>query len=554
MNLSEEQENDWQSEDGFESTDDLSDCDDVDEPMNSEDSEVSEEEDVEPSTAVSQIIYGKDNLTEWHKNPQQIVNIPQSPFIGKVHPNLPTHSLKAVFEMFVTNQMLDTIVKATNEKGNNKYQQDWVDTDATELISWFGLHLRAGVNRDGFRPVPELFSMTDGPAIYGACMSRTRFTLIKECIRFDNAMTRAQRKSYDSEGKLAPIKEIFDLFMESCNVNYEIGKNVTIDEAIVPFRGRCSFKVFMPQKPNKHGIKIWSLCDSLNAYLSNAQIYCGKTSSTPERGQAQRVVNDLVEGIKGSWRNVTADNFFTSVGLCKELLQKNLTLLGTLRKNKSEIPPSFQASKERELYSTRFGFSKNERMVISSYVPKKRKAVIMLSSLHYSKDTDQTPPFKPNMIIDYNKSKSGVDSLDQVVKNYSCRRSSSRWPLQIFYWILDVAAYNASVCYMQENPTIFQGSQKRRKFLLQLSEELVLPQIKRRSQSEGYQKLHKDCRIKIQAFVPNPASVIPANVTGKRKRCSICPTRTGKKTSNTCTHCHISVCNEHANIVCNDCL
>ena len=157
MNLSEEQENDWQSEDGFESTDDLSDCDDVDEPMNSEDSEVSEEEDVEPSTAVSQIIYGKDNLTEWHKNPQQIVNIPQSPFIGKVHPNLPTHSLKAVFEMFVTNQMLDTIVKATNEKGNNKYQQDWVDTDATELISWFGLHLRAGVNRDGFRPVPELF-------------------------------------------------------------------------------------------------------------------------------------------------------------------------------------------------------------------------------------------------------------------------------------------------------------------------------------------------------------------------------------------------------------
>ena len=25
-----------------------------------------------------------------------------------------------------------------------------------------------------------------------------------------------------------------------------------------------------------------------------------------------------------------------------------------------------------------------------------------------------------------------------------------------------------------------------------------------------------------------------------------------KKTSITCTHCHISVCNEHANVVCND--
>ena len=121
------------------------------------------------------------------------------------------------------------------------------------------------------------------------------------------------------------------------------------------------------------------------------------------------------------------------------------------------------------------------------------------------------------------------NSLDQIVKNYSCRRSSSRWPLQIFCWIVEVAAYNASVCYMKENPGIFQGSQKRRKFLLQLSEELVLPQIRRRRQLEAFYKLHKDSRIKIQAFVPNLTPVTQSVGTGQKKKMFDLPSCFGEK-------------------------
>ena len=546
-------ENDFSEEDDFASDEDLSDHE-AEKDSNDEDSETSEDEEAGPCNENEDFIYGKDKWTKWYNRPQNISPVQMSNATGSVHPSLPKHSVKAIFEMFLTDQMLDQIVTATNEKGKDKYKQDWEDTDAVEIMSWIGLHLRAGVNRDGFRPVPELFSTKDGPAIYGATMARKRFVLLKQNIRFDDFTTRDERKACDQQGKLAPIYDIFNMFVENCNVNYDVGKRLTVDESIIPFRGRCSFKVYMPKKPNKHGIKIWSLADASNAYLSNAQIYCGKTSSSPERGQAQRVVSDLVVGVEGSGRNITADNLFTSVDLCKEMLDKGLTILGTLRKNKREIPPSFQASKDREVNSTRFGFSKDERMAICSYVPKKKKAVIMLSSLHYSESIETSPPFKPDMIIDYNKTKSGVDSLDQVVKNYSCRRSSSRWPLQIFYWIMDVAAYNASVCYMEENPTIFQGSQRRRKFLLQLSEELVLPQIKRRSQSEGFYKLHKDNRIKIQAFIPNIRAVAQSVATEKRRRCMTCPRHLDRKTRFLCSYCHVPICNDHANLVCNDCL
>ena len=147
-----------------------------------------------------------------------------------------------------------------------------------------------------------------------------------------------------------------------------------------------------------------------------------------------------------------------------------------MRKNKGEIPPSFQGSKTRELYSTKFGFAKDSKMMIASYVPKKSKSVIMLSSAHYNASLAEDKPFKPKLILDYNQRKGGVDTFDQCIKNYSCKRTTNRWPLDLFFWIIDASGNNASICYMIKSPTTYQGSQKRRKFLYDLCEELMGPQ------------------------------------------------------------------------------
>ena len=49
----------------------------------------------------------------------------------------------------------------------------------------------------------------------------------------------------------------------------------------------------------------------------------------------------------GTGRGVTADNFFTSCELATFLLSKNITVVGTLRKNKPEIPALFLSGKQR---------------------------------------------------------------------------------------------------------------------------------------------------------------------------------------------------------------
>ena len=544
---------------------DLSDTSSNNEEHNNSDVDVTSEDDGDMEGAnnesvLKNTILGKDKKTVWSSAPHPIqvrkfkdVEKNRSENTAVVHSAVPTHSVSSTFEFFITDQIINKVIDATNQMGKHKFGKEWEVTDSVELKAWIGLHIRAGVNRDGFRPVRELFSTKSGPPIYGACMTRDRFMALKKVIRFDDLDTRDVRKSEQNEGNLAPIKEIFEMFIEACTVNYKCGEYVTIDESVLPFRGRCSFKVYMPQKPDKYGIKIWSMADAKNSYLSNAQIYQGKSKHGPEVGQFERVVRDLSSNIQGSGRNITMDNLFSSVKLAKELLSQGPSMIGTIRKNKVEIPQSFQASKTRDVFSTEFGFSTDESMMICSYVPRKRRAVMMLSTRHYERELQMEPPFKPSVITDYNKSKSGVDTLDQLVKNYTCKRITKRWPLLIFYWMLDVASYNSSVCFMLNQPNIYQGHQKRRKFLMDLSEELVLPLIKRRSQSENFRRLHKHTITKMELFLPETVVQLQITKEHQKKRRGKFPREMDRKTRKSCSKCLTPICENHTFTICSDC-
>ena len=54
---------------------------------------------------------------------------------------------------------------------------------------------------------------------------------------------------------------------------------------------------------------------------------------------------------------------------------------------------------------------------------------------------------KPHMIMYYNKYKTGVDTMDQMVSRYTCHRRTQRWPLAMFFNILDVGALAAYLIY-----------------------------------------------------------------------------------------------------------
>ena len=119
--------------------------------------------------------------------------------------------------------------------------------------------------------------------------------------------------------------------------------------------------------------------------------------------------------------------------------------------------------------------------------------------------------------------------------------------------MVDVPAYNSSVCFMNKNPHLYIGSQKRRNFLMDLSESLVMPLIQRRASSTNFHMLQKDTKTKIEAFVPISTNTEPSQSNNPQKRCSKCPREKDKKTKRICSRCSAPICESHSKFICTDC-
>jgi hypothetical protein len=329
-----------------------------------------------------------------------------------------------------TNEEAERVYSEWNMQNQDKEQKVWKPVSTVEVRAFIGVLIMAGSLRCNNQHVKEMWGTKEDirRPIFTAAMGRERFLSIYRFLRFDDKSTRVTRREHD---RLAAIREIWDMFVANCKHAFVPYEHITVDEQLVSFRGKCPFRQYMKSKPAKYGIKIWLAADSKSSYCYNMQVYCGKSlTGEREKNQGERVVLDLIEPLAGSGRGVTTDNFFTSVSLAEKLLEKNLTLVGTLRKNKPDIPALLTVSKGREINSSLFLFS--EKVTVVSYVPKKNKMVLLLSTQHADGQLSADPPNKPQIIMDYNMTKGGVDNADKLVGEKTCARKTLRWPFRIF--------------------------------------------------------------------------------------------------------------------------
>ena len=82
-----------------------------------------------------------------------------------------------------------------------------------------------------------------------------------------------------------------------------------------------------------------------------------------------------------------------------------MTLVGTLRKNKPDIPPDMLPQRNRALLSSIFGF--NGKITLVSYVQKQNAAVLSLSTMHHDAEVVGEQQ-KQAIITHYNGTKSGT--------------------------------------------------------------------------------------------------------------------------------------------------
>ena len=152
--------------------------------------------------------------------------------------------------------------------------------------------------------------------------------------------------------------------------------------------------------------------------------------------------------------------------LANSIKNKKTIIVGTVNKVRREVPKTIKTMK-LPLYSTRI--FKNEGLTLAVYQGKPSKNVLVLSSVHKAIPNSDTPKKLHESFIYYNHTKSGVDNIDQMTRLYTTKVASRRWPLQVFYSILDFEAINAKIVYNETNGTKLS----RRKFILQLIQELT---------------------------------------------------------------------------------
>ena len=156
----------------------------------------------------------------------------------------------------------------------------------------------------------------------------------------------------------------------------------TIDEAMIPFKGRLGFKQYLKDKSTKWGIKVWILADSINC-MKKLQVCTGKSDSESGGiGLCSRVVLHLMQGLENTGLHLYTDNYYTSLTLFNHLYTRGINACGTARYNRRQFPKDLVT----KVTSSNRGFSDyraNGPLLSAVWVDK--RPIYFVSTLHPSK-------------------------------------------------------------------------------------------------------------------------------------------------------------------------
>lgn len=202
------------------------------------------------------------------------------------------------------------------------------------------------------QPRLEMYWMTTHPLVttsgITSVMPLVRF---EQLFRFLHLNDSSRQLPSDDSGhdKLFKVRKLLDIVTPLFESEYVLHKEVSIDEAMIPFKGRLAFKQYMKDKPTKWGIKVFTLCEATNGYVKRLQVYTGKKldDGTASVGLCSQVVLDLMAGFEQKGHELYTDNYYTSPQLFQCLYDKGINACGTARPNRKHFPKELVQKKKR---------------------------------------------------------------------------------------------------------------------------------------------------------------------------------------------------------------
>jgi hypothetical protein len=137
-------------------------------------------------------------------------------------------------------------------------------------------------------------------------------------------------------------------FMTKIISNFQTAINprmyLCIDETLLKFYGRLSFRQYNPKKRSRFGIKMFILCDCALKFVWDILPYQGKSTQIADRSLIQSLgfggaaVMTLMQGLLGKAHRVVVDNWFLGPKLAMQLKNLGTYVLGTVQKRRKGMP------------------------------------------------------------------------------------------------------------------------------------------------------------------------------------------------------------------------
>ena len=352
----------------------------------------------------------------------------------------------------------------------------WTDVNEYDMRMFFAHVIVMGLVRKSTISKYWRHKTSCSTPFFGHFLTRPQFERILVNLHI-NDNTKANPK--DPLYKIRPVVDMVDRnFLHV----YTSQKNISVDEAACPFKGRLAFKMYNPRKPAHFHIRLYQVCEAESGYCMGLEIFTGNKNSKcvqmskpidPTCTTTTKLVLGLLEktNLLDHGYHVYTDNYYTSPELLKELYLRSTFGAGTCRKNRKGLPKAVVNAKLKtnETYYRRA----NELLAIKWC---DKRHVLILSTIHEAveittgkKTRSGDPIIKPEPVHEYAKYMRGCDLSDQLINSYSMLRRTVKWWRKIFFHLFTSCMNNAYILYKKYAP----NSLSHDKFMEQLAQELI---------------------------------------------------------------------------------
>lgn len=432
-------------------------------------------------------------------------------------------SFVELFELFFTEELKNEIINCTRMNG--------YDITISEFDTFIGILIFTSYNkrlsqRDYFSKNEQL-----GAKPVTDAMGRDRFEKIKKFLKYSKI------EDVNEKDKAWRVRRILDIFQKNTLRFGIFTSALSVDEMMIKFFGKVSFKQFIKSKPIRFGIKMWGMC-SPEGYLFSFQIYCGKNSENEEKlsniALGSRVVIKMTDSLLNSTSprkigkyHVYFDNLFTSPDLLIHLKRIGLRATGTVRSDRVAEKNFIDAKATKGTYVAKH----DKKSGMNFITVKDSKNVNMLSTAagvtpassveRYDKiEKKRVKVDFPNAFFVYNQFMGGVDVHDQHCNKLLPSIRSKRWTWVVFMRLIQASITNATVIYNLANNNKKNVGTK--KFALEIG-TTYLPRYKASKEKKKVSNSTESHKIIIQKISP-------------------CKKKCGVRTNRYCITCKIIIC------------